>query len=242
MDQPREMATSSHTRSHAKEISRYYPSNLTTWNSGTSHASTNLESDSDRTEDPIKSPGSETEDPLINEQDMIEEEEEEPEENPSEEPINSSEAPLSEQQHAENEAVEAYPLLNEEEEEMAKEEEDEEQEENPGDKLGYPADTRLWGKQTTAQSSASTMGTLKKKLRARRFLDRPSLHLIGERHSGTNWMTDHLRDCFNDTVDFFRGYRYVSQNNPSRSKENHSKSDLIFCCGCLLVLNDGRIQ
>ena len=43
----------------------------------------------------------------------------------------------------------------------------------------------------------------------RYFPGRPSLNLLGERHSGTNWMSNHLLNCFNDTVDFFIGYRYV---------------------------------
>ena len=27
-----------------------------------------------------------------------------------------------------------------------------------------------------------------------------SINLIGERHSGTNWITDHLVDCFSDQI------------------------------------------
>ncbi|KAL7572339.1 hypothetical protein ACA910_021554 [Epithemia clementina (nom. ined.)] len=40
----------------------------------------------------------------------------------------------------------------------------------------------------------------------RTFPKLPSLHLLGERHSGTNWMWNHLDECFNGTVDLFRGY------------------------------------
>ena len=28
-----------------------------------------------------------------------------------------------------------------------------------------------------------------------------TIHLIGERHSGTNWITDHLMDCFGDQIE-----------------------------------------
>ena len=45
--------------------------------------------------------------------------------------------------------------------------------------------------------------------RRRKFLDRPSLNFIGERHSGTNWMAEHLVDCFKGKVDIFSGYRYA---------------------------------
>ena len=40
----------------------------------------------------------------------------------------------------------------------------------------------------------------------RKFPHRPSLHLVGERHSGTKWMSNHLIDCFGDQVDFVKGY------------------------------------
>lgn len=40
----------------------------------------------------------------------------------------------------------------------------------------------------------------------RRHPQFPSLHLLGERHTGTNWMTRHLEDCFAGIVDIVLGY------------------------------------
>ena len=40
-----------------------------------------------------------------------------------------------------------------------------------------------------------------------RFANRPALSLLGERHSGTNWMNVHLKDCFGESVRFRQEYR-----------------------------------
>ena len=34
---------------------------------------------------------------------------------------------------------------------------------------------------------------------------RPTIHVLGERHSGTKWITQHLVDCFNQTAQIRRG-------------------------------------
>jgi hypothetical protein len=35
--------------------------------------------------------------------------------------------------------------------------------------------------------------------------ERPTIHVLGERHSGTKWITQHLEECFNHTADIRRG-------------------------------------
>ena len=35
---------------------------------------------------------------------------------------------------------------------------------------------------------------------------KPTLHLLGERHSGTKWMTEHLTECFGDEVEIRKGF------------------------------------
>ncbi|KAL7569440.1 hypothetical protein ACA910_009625 [Epithemia clementina (nom. ined.)] len=64
--------------------------------------------------------------------------------------------------------------------------------------------------QDQPQGSGTSSGTdghaKKRRLWRRKFPFRPSLHLVGERHSGTNWMTNHLVECFGNQVDFVRGY------------------------------------
>ena len=52
------------------------------------------------------------------------------------------------------------------------------------------------------------------KKRRRRFPGRTALSLIGERHSGTNWMNNHLEDCFSDSVYYRQHYRYVYELKP----------------------------
>ncbi|KAL7555918.1 hypothetical protein ACA910_018255 [Epithemia clementina (nom. ined.)] len=56
----------------------------------------------------------------------------------------------------------------------------------------------------------------------RAFPDRPSLHLIGERHSGTKWIGNHLQECFNHSVDVFMGYstwkHWFQEQDPSYDK------------------------
>ena len=34
---------------------------------------------------------------------------------------------------------------------------------------------------------------------------RPTIHVLGERHSGTKWITDHLEECFNSSAEIKRG-------------------------------------
>ena len=47
---------------------------------------------------------------------------------------------------------------------------------------------------------------------------RPSLHLLGERHSGTKWMTDHLTECFGDDVEVRKSFsawkHWFQKENP----------------------------
>ena len=48
---------------------------------------------------------------------------------------------------------------------------------------------------------------------------KPSLHLLGERHSGTKWMTEHLTECFGDEIEIRKGFsawkHWFQKQNPS---------------------------
>eukprot|EP00977_Amphora_coffeiformis_P009959 scaffold2327_cov149-Amphora_coffeaeformis.AAC.3 len=49
-------------------------------------------------------------------------------------------------------------------------------------------------------------------------LIKPSLHLLGERHTGTKWMTEHLTECFGDEIEIRKGFsawkHWFQKDNP----------------------------
>lgn len=48
---------------------------------------------------------------------------------------------------------------------------------------------------------------------------KPSLHLLGERHSGTKWMTEHLTECFGEEIEIRKGFsawkHWFQKENPA---------------------------
>ncbi|KAL9182122.1 hypothetical protein ACHAXT_012774 [Thalassiosira profunda] len=67
--------------------------------------------------------------------------------------------------------------------------------------------------QASSMAEASAGGEAKKRTNNRRKKKRKGkrkvekLILLGERHSGTNWITDHLRECFGDDVEITDEYK-----------------------------------
>lgn len=63
---------------------------------------------------------------------------------------------------------------------------------NPIDGKSSPAPARLGAGSNNVKDSS--------------VASKPSLHLLGERHSGTKWMTEHLNECFGDEIEIRRGF------------------------------------
>ncbi|GKY92123.1 hypothetical protein MPSEU_000183700 [Mayamaea pseudoterrestris] len=59
---------------------------------------------------------------------------------------------------------------------------------------------------------------------------KPTIHVLGERHSGTKWITQHLSDCFNHTAQVRRGltrWKHWFQEDGDYSENQIGKTALV---------------
>ena len=62
----------------------------------------------------------------------------------------------------------------------------------------------FWGPVETVDSPINRLGA--SIANGQSFSAKPSLHLLGERHSGTKWMTEHLMECFGEDIQIRKGF------------------------------------